>query len=102
MLQPVYTKSFKRDYKLSKKQGKNFKKFEKIYDILLSGEKLDQKYKDHLLTGNYIPCRECHIEPDWLLVYYIDEEEQIIYFVRLGSHSKLFDGSFKLPNFLLK
>lgn len=93
----VYTNRFKRDYKSAKRQGKDLRKFEKIYDILLSGEEIPQKYKDHLLIGNYVPCRELHIAPDWLLVYYIEETENKIYFVRLGSHSSLFDGNYKLP-----
>lgn len=72
---------------------------EEIYDILLEGKKIPLEYKDHFLIGNYVPCRELHIEPDWLLIYYIDKQEQIIYFIRLGSHSNLFDGSYKLPKF---
>lgn len=99
MLEVVFTNRFKKDYKLAKKQGKDLNKFDKVYDLLVSSEEIPLIYKDHLLTGNYIPCRELHLEPDWLLVYCIDKEKQSIYFVRLGSHSNLFDGSYKLPNF---
>ena len=54
------------------------------------GEKLPDKNRDHSLGGDYVECRECHITPDWLLVYEVDEQECIIYLVRTGSHSDLF------------
>ncbi len=55
-----FTNRFKHDYKLVKKQRKDLKKFETVYDILLNGEEIPPKYKDHFLVGNYIPCRELH------------------------------------------
>ena len=88
MLTPVYTNKIARDIKRAKKQGKDLTKFKEIVRLLVKQNFLDEKYKDHSLTGNYNHHRECHIEPDWLLIYKI-EGEQII-FSRLGSHSELF------------
>lgn len=85
-----FTNQFKKDYKLAKKQNKNLDKLFKIIDVLASGDTLDAKYKDHELTGNYKGTRECHIEPDWLLIYEIHEDVLILLLSRLGSHSNLF------------
>lgn len=66
---------------------------QKLKDILLelvSGNSLNPKHKDHQLIGNYADTRECHIEPDWLLIYRIDEENKILHLIRTGSHSDLF------------
>lgn len=64
-----FTSKFKKDIKLLKKQGKNIEKLYEIINILAYGEELDAKYRDHNLIGNYKGYRECHIEPDWLLIY---------------------------------
>lgn len=64
-----FTKQFKKDLKLAKKQGKDTEKLFEVIEKLASDEVLDVQYKDHDLTGNYKGCRECHVEPDWLLVY---------------------------------
>lgn len=61
-----------------------------MIEKLANGEKLDEKYKDHALTGGYIGFRECHITPDWLLVYQIIENELILFLSRTGAHSGLF------------
>jgi len=82
---------FKKDLKLAKKQGKNLDLLKKIIALLMSGEELPQKYKDHTLIGNYANSRECHIQPDWLLIYRIDEELKVLHIIRTGSHSELFD-----------
>lgn len=76
-----------------KKQGKNILKMEYIIGVLASGEKLDYKYKDHSLNDNryFKNCRECHIEPDWLLIYKIKDDELILYLLETGSHSDLFN-----------
>lgn len=66
-----FTNQFKKDLKLAKKQNKNLDKLFEIIDILANGGTLDAKYRDHDLTGNYKGTRECHIEPDWLLIYEI-------------------------------
>lgn len=85
-----FTNQFKKDYKLAKKQNKNLDKLFKVIDTLANGDTLDAKYKDHELTGNYKGTRECHIEPDWLLIYEIHEDVLILLLSRLGSHSNLF------------
>lgn len=84
--------NFKKQYKKILKQGKDISKMEKVIEIIASGEQLDEKYKDHNLNDNkyYRGCRECHIEPDWLLFYKIINNELILYLVETGSHSDLF------------
>ena len=86
----TFSTQFKRDLKLIRKQGKDENKLKKVIELLANGEPLPQKYKDHNLTGNYADCRECHIEPDWLLIYEIIEDDLILYLTRTGSHSDLF------------
>lgn len=85
-----FTNQFKKDLKLAKKQGKNLDKLFEVINILANGEKLDTKFKDHDLSGNYKGTRECHIEPDWLLIYEIDNNALILMLYRLGTHSELF------------
>ena len=89
MLNPVYPKSFNKDIeRLTKSGNYNIDKLKTIMIKLINEEILDPKYKDHKLIGKFLGCRECHIEPDWLLIYQTDDEN--IYFVRTGSHSELF------------
>ena len=85
-----FTNRIQRNIKLMKKRGKDLKKLKTVLNLLQQGIELPAKYKDHALTGNYIGCRECHIEPDWLLVYEIINEELIILLLTTGSHSDLF------------
>lgn len=85
-----FTNQFKKDFKLSKKQGKNTEKLLEVVETLAKGETLDPKYRDHQLTGNYRGCRECHIEPDWLLIYEIFGDVLVLMLNRVGSHSDLF------------
>ena len=85
-----FTNKIQRNIKLMKKRGKDLDKLTVVLKLLQNGEELPSKYKDHALTGNYIGCRECHIEPDWLLVYEIITEELIILLLTTGSHSDLF------------
>ena len=85
-----FTGQFKKDLKLAKKQGKDLDKLFNVIEILEKGEKLEKKYKDHSLSGEYKGTRECHIEPDWLLVYEIMNDVLILMLYRLGSHSDLF------------
>ena len=85
-----FTSQFKKDLKLAKKQNKDLGKLFEVIDILANGETLDAKYKDHSLTGNYRGNRECHIEPDWLLIYEIRGDVLVLMLYRLGSHSELF------------
>jgi len=65
-------------------------KLEKVLELLVNGEKLPPKYRDHKLGGEYLGTRECHIAPDWLLIYEVIEDELVLYLTRTGSHAKLF------------
>jgi len=88
MLIPVFTKQFEKDFKRYKRDFKLIQKFKLITAKLIKQEKLEQKYRDHKLGGKYTGRRECHISPDWLLIYKIEGEK--IIFERTGSHSELF------------
>lgn len=90
MLKIKYHTSFKKDYKRILKRGYDIKLLEEIIEKLANGETLPEKNRDHNLSGNYGGCRECHITPDWLLIYEIDNGELILYLTRTGSHSDLF------------
>lgn len=85
-----FTNQFKKDLKLAKKQNRNIDKLFEVIKALANGHRLDAKYKDHGLAGNYKGARECHIEPDWLLIYEICDEVLVLMMYRLGSHSELF------------
>lgn len=87
----VITNSCKKDIKLASKQGKNINLLFSVVDKLSEGKPLEPKYKDHKLSGNYAGMRECHIEPDFLLIYKIDNKAIVLYLVRVGSHSNLFE-----------
>ena len=84
------TNQFKKDLKLAKRQGKDADKLFAVIEKLANGEVLDAKYRDHDLSGNYQGCRECHIEPDWLLIYEIFDDVLVLLLNRIGSHSELF------------
>lgn len=86
----VQTGRFKKDLKSVIKRGYNIDLLGIVVDTLAAGQELPAKYKDHALIGNYKWCRECHITPDWLLVYEVDGNELILYLTRTGSHSDLF------------
>ncbi len=73
------------------KRCKDLNKLHTIMQKLINQEKLDPKYREHNLAGNFKDRRECHIEPDWLLVYKLDRKEKIIIFERTGSHSDIFE-----------
>ena len=79
---------FKKDLKRAEKRGKNTDLLRGVLALLAEGKTLPEKYRNHSLTGNYSDCRECHIQPDWLLIYRLTENE--LQLVRLGSHSDLF------------
>ncbi len=90
MLTIRYHSAFKSDYKRAKKRGYDLSKLEQVISMLAGSETLPPKYRDHNLTGNYAGCRECHIEPDWLLVYEVNKDELLLYLLRTGTHSDLF------------
>ena len=85
----IFTNRMKSDLKLMKKRGKDISKLETVLDILMSGKDLPKKYKDHQLKGEMREFRECHIEPDWLLIYYKEETELILYATATGTHADL-------------
>ncbi len=85
-----FTNQFKKDLKLAKKQGKDTDKLFNVVEMLANGETLPAKYRDHDLIGDYKGCRECHVEPDWLLVYEVVEDVLVLMLYRVGSHSELF------------
>lgn len=85
-----FTNQFKKDLKLAKKQRKNLDKLFEVIDILANGGTLDAKYRDHDLSGNYKGTRECHIEPNRLLIYEIYDDILVLMLYRLGTHSELF------------
>ena len=92
MFEIVLSNQFRRDLKLAKKRGLKIEKLKKVVDTLASGHKLDEKYRDHKLIGEYgiKGFRECHIEPDWLLIYRVDKSVLELYLFRTGTHSDLF------------
>jgi mRNA interferase YafQ len=92
MLKPSYSKQFRKDIKKIEKAGRyDIKKLKAVIRLLIEGRQLDPKHRDHNLTGNLKYRRECHIEPDWLLVYKFDRKEKVIIFERTGSHSDIFE-----------
>ena len=88
MRTPSFTKQFKKDLKRVQKRGKSSDKLKNILSQLIDEEVLAARHRDHVLVGNYPGRRECHVEPDWLLIYQLDGTE--IIFERTGSHSDLF------------
>ncbi|MBR2543124.1 type II toxin-antitoxin system YafQ family toxin [Candidatus Saccharibacteria bacterium] len=86
-----FTSKFKKNYKKMQKRGLKIEKLEEIVDKLRNGEKLALKHKDHILKGEFNGYHECHIEPDWLLIYKIQNDVLILTLVDTGSHSDLFN-----------
>lgn len=86
----VPSNQFKKDLKLAAKRGYDIEKIKQVIKMLANGEILEEKYHDHLLTGNYGGFRECHIQPDWLLVYQINHDQLFLFLARTGTHSDLF------------
>jgi len=90
MLEIVFTNKMKRDTKLMKKRGKDISKLTVTLNLLASRVPMPKSYKDHKLTGNLKDFRECHIEPDWLLIYQVFEDKLILSASGTGKHSDLF------------
>lgn len=88
MLTIVQSTRFKRDIKKARKQGKDLSELKAVIQLLSASNQLPEKYLDHNLSGTYTHFRECHIRPDWLLIYRIAEGE--LRLARTGSHSELF------------
>lgn len=91
MLTLETTSQFRKDYKRVRKRGYDLKQLEVVIDTLLAGLPLDEKYRDHSLSGNFRKFRECHIQPDWLLMYCIDNNRLVLVANRTGTHADLFD-----------
>ncbi len=86
----VPSNQFKKDLKLAAKRGYDMNKIKNVIEKLANGEILEAKYRDHLLTGDHGGFRECHIQPDWLLVYQINNGQLVLFLARTGTHSDLF------------
>ena len=89
-LRLVPTAQFKKDYKRAKKRGRDMAELQAVLDRLCAEEPLEERHRDHALSGNYVGFRECHVRPDWLLVYAVDKESLILVASRTGTHSDLF------------
>jgi len=84
----IYTKQFRKDLKLAQKRGKDLQALKVVINLLIEEQQLGEQYKDHKLIGNFVGRRECHLQPDWLLVYKL--EGNTVIFERTGTHSDLF------------
>lgn len=85
------TAQFRKDYKLAKKRGLKMEALAEVVALLAKGEALPEKNRDHSLSGNWIGHRECHVLPDWLLIYRIEENVLVLTLTRTGTHSDLLD-----------
>ena len=90
MMEIKTTSKFRKDLKQAKKKGLNIDLLQKVVDDLAAGKKLDERHHDHALVGDWVSFRECHIQPDWLLIYKISSDALILTLTRTGSHSDLF------------
>jgi mRNA interferase YafQ len=91
MLKIILSNQFKKDLRLAAKRGYKLELLEKVVDKIGNNIKLENKYKDYSLSGQYVGFKECYILPDWLLVYRIDNDNLILFLSRTGSHSDLFN-----------
>ena len=91
MLAPQETARFRRDLRRMRRRGKDIGKIQAVVRLLANEEPLPERQRDHRLVGDWRHCRECHIEPDWLLIYQIDTERTTLTLVRTGTHADLFD-----------
>jgi mRNA interferase YafQ len=91
MYERVYSAQFRKDVRLAAKRGKDLLRLEAVIDALANGEVLPATLRDHALKGRYDGYRECHVDPDWLLVYKIDKGLLVLVLYRVSTHSDLFD-----------
>ena len=89
-MQMLLTSKFKKDYKLAKKRHLDMQLLDDVIRKLSRGEQLEPQNNDHILTGNCSGYHECHIQPNWLLIYKIDNNQLILTLTRTGTHSDLF------------
>ena len=85
-----FTAQFRKDYKLAMKRGLRIALLEEVVECLAMGEPLPEKNRDHALTGDWVGHRECHIQPDWLLIYRMEDDVLVLTLARTGTHSDLF------------
>ena len=90
MYQVKFTTAYKKAYKLMKKRGLDISLLDEVVDLLRQGKQLEERYRDHGLTGNFAGFRECHIKPDWLLIYLIENDILTLTLIDTGSPSDLF------------
>ena len=88
-LKVVWTTKFKRDYKRAMKRGLDINRLDQVIRTLASGEELAISHRDHALGGDWRGHRECHVQPDWLLIYYVDGERLVLTLTRTGTHADL-------------
>ncbi len=93
MYQVKFTTAYKKAYKLMKKRGIDISLLDEVVDLLRQGKQLEERYHDHGLTGDLADFRECHIKPDWLLIYLIENDILTLTLIDTGSHSDLFRKS---------
>lgn len=86
----VESTRFQKELKRAKQRGLPMERLASVVAILARGEQLPPQYRDHPLSGDFLHCRECHIQPDWLLIYRYVEDELILHLLRTGTHSDLF------------
>lgn len=89
-LHVIYTAQFRKDYKRAVKRHLDIHLLDEVIRALSHGEQLPVERRDHALTGNWIGFRECHVQPNWLLVYYIEDETLVLTLTRTGTHSDIF------------
>ena len=94
MFTPAYTRQFVRDLKRLGRSGYDLAELKAVMADLMAGHRLESRYKDHRLIGNWQGRRECHLRPDWLLIYKVDREQSLIIFERTGNHADLFGEIF--------
>lgn len=90
MYQVKFTTAYKKAYKLMKKHGLDISLLNEVVDLLRQGKQLEERYRDHGLTGNFAGFRECHIKPDWLLIYLIEDDILTLTLIDTSLHSDLF------------
>ena len=90
MRTPIFTNKFKKELEKCKKRNLNIDEIKELMNKLIADEPLELRYKNHPLIGDYMGCHECHVRPDWLLIYMLDDEANTITFIRTGTHSDLF------------
>ena len=90
MYQLRFTTAYKKSYKLMKRRGLDLSALDEVVELLRQGEQLNEKYRDHSLGGKFIGFRECHVKPDWILIYLMEQDVLTLTLVDTGSHSDIF------------